>query len=247
MSRNIAVSVCYIAVAVAHSVKINLVIIIVVHEIKGEINAAPKDAQKQVNHISSFIKGKPEITNGLICCVIAVIAIVQYTLKNRGDSGRRRLSDAIRSVDFATLLQLTGLFLVIQGITDIGLIDDAAGAIADFGGSNMFLLYTVIVWGSVIFSAFIDNIPYVATMLPVITGICASLHIEPYLLYFGLLTGATLGGNLTPFGASANIAATGLLRKEGWKVGLRDFARIGIPFTLTAVAAGYVFIWAFWH
>ncbi|MDD6789565.1 MAG: SLC13 family permease, partial [Lachnospira sp.] len=104
-----------------------------------------------------------------------------------------------------------------------------------------------IVWGSVLISAFVDNIPYVATMLPVIAGITGNLGIEPYLLYFGLLSGATLGGNLTPFGASANIAAGGILRKEGYSVSFRDFARIGIPFTLTAVMVGYVFIWAVWH
>ena len=97
-----------------------------------------------------------------------------------------------------------------------------------------------------LFSAFIDNIPYVATMLPVITGITRALGVEPYLLYFGLLTGATLGGNLTPIGASANITATGLLKKEGFSVSFGDFMKIGVPFTLTAVFVGYLFIWIFW-
>ena len=110
----------------------------------------------------------------------------------------------------------------------------------------MFLLYTIIVWGSVAASAFIDNIPYVATMLPVIRGITGALGVEPYLLYFGLLTGATLGGNLTPIGASANITAVGLLKKEGYDVGFPDFMRIGVPYTLTAVMVGYLFIWFVW-
>ena len=115
------------------------------------------------------------------------------------------------------------------------------------GGDNRFLLYTIIVWGSVVISAFVDNIPYVATMLPVVTGVAAALGTTPYLLYFGLLTGATLGGNLTPIGASANITAAGLLRQNGHEVTFRDFARIGVPFTLAAVTAGYLFIWAFWY
>ena len=87
---------------------------------------------------------------------------------------------------------------------------------------------------------------YAATMLPVITGITRALGVEPYLLYFGLLTGATLGGNLTPIGASANITATGLLKKEGFSVSFGDFMKIGVPFTLTAVFVGYLFIWIFW-
>ena len=122
-----------------------------------------------------------------------------------------------------------------------------ASAIASVGGKNMFLLYTIIVWASVAASAFIDNIPYVATMLPVIRSITATLGVEPYLLYFGLLSGATLGGNLTPVGASANITATGLLKKEGYTTSFKDFMRIGVPFTLTAVITGYLFIWIFWH
>lgn len=192
----------------------------------------------------SFNKNKPEITNGVICCVIAVICMVYNMIRTR----RLRTSrHAIKSIDFETLGLLFGLFLVIQGITEVGLIDDIAGVIAKIGGHNLFLLYTIIVWGSVLISAFIDNIPYVATMLPVITGITNALGIEPYLLYFGLLSGATLGGNITPIGASANIAATGMLKKEGYTVSFKEFAKIGLPFTLTAVLVGYLFIWFVWH
>lgn len=135
---------------------------------------------------------------------------------------------------------------MIRGITDVGLIDAAADLIVRAGGSNIFMLYTIIVWGSVLFSAFIDNIPYVATMLPIITGICQLLGIEPYLLYFGLLTGATLGGNITPIGASANITAVGMLKAGGYEVSFGDFMKIGLPFTLAAVLTGYAFIWVFW-
>ena len=95
-------------------------------------------------------------------------------------------------------------------------------------------------------SAFVDNIPYVATMLPVLTLVTESLGIEPYLLYFGLLSGATLGGNMTPIGASANIAAVGLLKKEGYEVSFPTFMRIGVPYTLTAVLVGYLYFWFIW-
>ncbi len=148
--------------------------------------------------------------------------------------------------DYQTVLMLVSIFLVIGGLEQVGVIDDLSGIIASFGKSNLFLLYTVIVWGSVVISAFIDNIPYVATMLPVIRAVSMSLGIEPYLLYFGLLTGATLGGNLTPVGASANIAATGILKKEGYEVSFQSFMKIGVPFTLTAVTVGYLFLWLVW-
>ena len=111
-------------------------------------------------------------------------------------------------------------------------------------------LYLLLVAASVGLSAFIDNIPYVAAMLPVVQGVAALMNggagIEPELFYFGLLTGATLGGNLTPIGASANIAAIGILRKNGETVRTRDFLRIGVPFTLAAVLVGAGSLWLFW-
>lgn len=94
-----------------------------------------------------------------------------------------------------------------------------------------------------VISAFIDNIPYVATMLPVVTALAAGLNIDPTVLYFGLLSGATLGGNITPIGASANITGIGILRKEGYDVKNSDFFRIGIPFTLAAIIPAYVYLW----
>jgi len=83
-------------------------------------------------------------------------------------------------------------------------------------------------------------------MLPVVTGLTESLGLPTPLLYFGLLSGATLGGNLTPIGASANITALGLLRKEGSSVKAKDFMKVSVPFTLTAVIVGYLLIWFVW-
>jgi Na+/H+ antiporter NhaD/arsenite permease-like protein len=193
--------------------------------------------------IASFNKDKPEITNGLICCIAALIAVLLGLLKS---SGTTHAIGALKSIDFETLLLLTGLFVVIEGITEVGLIDDIATVLGGVGGNNIFLLYTIIVWGSVLASAFIDNIPYVATMLPVIRGICSANNLPPMLLFFGLLIGATLGGNLTPIGASANITAAGLLKKNGYPSSFKDFAKIGIPFTLVAVISGYLFTWIVW-
>ena len=194
--------------------------------------------------IASFIPNTPSTINGIICCVIALLCMaVDFRMKKMPEN----LKKAILSIDFETLCILTGLFLVIQGITDVGIIDMVANGIAKVGGKNIFLLYTIIVWGSVLFSAFVDNIPYVATMLPIITGISQLLGMEPYLLYFGLLSGATLGGNITPIGASANITAVGMLKQNGYTVKFTDFMKIGLPFTFVAVMAGYLFIWFTWH
>ena len=192
---------------------------------------------------ASFLPNKPALTNGVICCAYAVLSMVVDLIRSKKSEG---LVHAAKSVDFQTILLLTGLFVVIRGLENIGIIDDMAKFIARLGGGNLFLLYTAIVWISVGVSAFVDNIPYVATMLPVVQGVAASMGIQPYLLYFGLLSGATLGGNLTPVGASANITATAILRREGYETSAKDFARIGVPLTLTAVTVGYLFLWFVW-
>ena len=192
---------------------------------------------------ASFFKDKPDVTNGVICLFLAFLtAGIDFAHTKR----RARIKHALLSMDLDTLILLTCMFLVIEGITQVGLIDELAGLIVKAGSGNLFMLYTIIVWGSVIISAFVDNIPYVATLLPVITGVAAGMGVQPYLLYFGLLCGATLGGNLTPVGASANIAAVGMLRQNGHEVSFKDFMRIGVPFTLTAVLMGYLFIWFVW-
>ena len=193
---------------------------------------------------ASFIPDKPEITNGVICLGCSLVGIVWEYLK---DHDAKRIKKVVKNLDYDTVLLLTGLFMVIGGVTNVGLVDDLAALIVKAGGDNIFVLFTIVVWGSVLISAFIDNIPYVATMLPVLQGVTLSLGIAPYLLYFGLLCGATLGGNITPVGASCNIAGVGMLRKEGYEVSFKDFARIGIPFTLAAVIGAYVFLWVGWR
>ncbi len=190
----------------------------------------------------------PAETNGLICCGMLVIGLV-YTGLRRKDAAA--VLAPLKAIDLETLGLLVGLFLMIGGIKHMGVIDALAGLLADLGGGDLFLLYTVIVVASVIISAFIDNIPYVATMIPVIATLSAQLAAQmgadPAIvatpLYFGLLSGATLGGNMTPIGASANITAIGILRRNGHEVQNGDFFRIGIPFTLAAVIPAYIYIW----
>ncbi len=196
--------------------------------------------------VASFItfpEPVDSLKNGLICMLVFLVTLIRGCL-------RKRNSDAVKLVakemDYQTLAMLCGLFIVVASIREAGVIDAVAAWFSTIGQGSLFGLYTLIVFGSVALSAFIDNIPYVAAMLPVIEVLSGNLGIAPYVLYFGLLTGANMGGHITPFGASANVAGIGILRKDGHAVKNGDFFRIGIPFTLTAVVIGYLFIWVFW-
>ena len=193
--------------------------------------------------VASQFKNRPELTNGLICCGIAVIGILYEALRTKSAG---LVKETLEAVDWKTLVLLAGLFVVIEGINRAGVIDAIAALFVKIGGGSKLRTYVLIVGVSVLLSAFIDNIPSVATMLPVVGGIAAQMGITPYLFAFGLLIGATLGGNITPVGASANIAGIGILQKEGYKVSTGDFVRIGIPFTLIAVLTGALVIWIVW-
>ena len=191
--------------------------------------------------VASFLPFElPAETNGLICTALLIVGLVyNYATKKNLDA----ITGPLKAIDLETLGLLVGLFLMIGGISNMGVIDALAQLLAKLGAGSPFLMYTIIVWASVIISAFIDNIPYVATMIPVIAGIAMEMGIDSTALYFGLLSGATLGGNCTPIGASANIAGIGILRKEGYDVTNGDFFKIGIPFTLSAIVPAYILIW----
>lgn len=189
---------------------------------------------------ASFIENKPDITNGLISCCLFLVGVLYDAIR---DKSVKSIGEHLVNIDLKTLGLLLGLFIMIGGIESAGIINMLASKLAELGSGNLFLLYTLIVWASVLISAFIDNIPYVATMLPIIAGISATLGVDATPLYFGLLSGATLGGNITPIGASANITGLGILRNAGYKPTTKDFCKISIPFTLSAVLPAYILIW----
>lgn len=192
---------------------------------------------------TSFVADKPDVTPGIICVGLMVVGMIYTVIRRKDFSG---VKNTLKEIDFKTLLLLAGIFLIIGGLDSVGIIDDIADILVKASGGNIFALYSLLVWASVLVSAFIDNIPYVATMLPVIAGIATGMGLgagESMVLYLGLLSGATLGGNLTPIGASANITATGILRKEGYEVKTLQYMKISVPFTLIAVLVGYGLVW----
>lgn len=195
--------------------------------------------------MASFIpeEKKPSIINGLICVGVLIIGLIREAVRSRS---LQSLQKTFMEIDYFTLLLLSGIFILVGGITEAGVVDAISKLFVNISGNNVFLMYTLVVWASVLFSAFIDNIPYVATMLPVTSGIASIMGIDPTVLYFGLISGATLGGNLTPIGASANITGLGILKTEGYQVSTKDFMKISVPFTLAAVTSGYILVWLLW-
>jgi len=175
----------------------------------------------------------------LIWCLLVVGAFL-FLLKAKKDT---KIMDLLEHMDWQTGLFLVGIFIVVESLSVTGIVSDIAHGIESIAGGSVFFTFITIVGVSVMLSAFIDNIPYLVIMLPVAESLTAQLHANPFVLFFGLLIGASVGGNITPIGASANIVAMGIVRKQGYKATFFDFVKIGLPFTIAAVAASSLFIW----
>ncbi len=191
--------------------------------------------------VSSFLDKGFSFVAGALCMIAGIIAIVWERFINR-----RSILQGLKSLDWDTTFFLLGVFVLVGGITLTGWIETISEFLSNLVQGNVFLGYTLLVWMAVFISAFVDNVPFLAAMLPVAISLSQRLSVAPQLFLFGLLIGASLGGNITPIGASANIVACGLLKKEGYPVSFKEFAKIGLPFTLAAVTAAYLFVWLIW-
>jgi len=192
--------------------------------------------------LSSFFDTGFSYMAGILCIIAAFISLIWEKFINKNS-----VRELIKNLDWDTSLFLVSIFILVGSLTVTGWIESIAVFLSGLMGRNLFLGYTLIVMLSVLLSAFVDNVPFLAAMLPVAISMSSQLHIHPALFLFGLLIGASLGGNITPIGASANIVACGILKKEGYPVSFGRFLRIGLPFTLAAVFAAYIFIWFIWR
>ncbi|HII71152.1 TPA: TRAP transporter large permease subunit [Candidatus Woesearchaeota archaeon] len=155
----------------------------------------------------------------------------------------RRIVNTVFEQDWYTAFFIVAVFILVESLVQTGVIIDIAKASVSLLGTSVALSFVFIVTLSVILSAFVDNIPYLVTMLPLIQSIGSEWGTTPYVLYFGLLIGASVGGNITPIGASANIAAVGLLKNKGYETSFWEFVKMGLPFTIVAVLVSAGFIW----
>ncbi len=192
--------------------------------------------------LSSFLDTGFSFLAGQLCMVFGVVALIWDKFTNQ-----KSLRAGLKALDWETTFFLIGIFIIVGAISLTGWIEVIANYLAQLVGGNILFGFVSIVTLSVVLSAFIDNVPFLAAMLPVAMIMAAKLAINPALFLFGLLIGASLGGNITPIGASANIVACGLLKKEGYPVKFIDFMKIGIPFTLVAVSAASLFVWFIWR
>jgi Na+/H+ antiporter NhaD/arsenite permease-like protein len=204
----------------------------------------------------SFLSPGINLTAGLLCISGGLASLLWYDWfrKKHGykweNCVNRKTRHVIKAFDIDTLLLLAGIFFMVAALDHYGVMASMGSFLAKLSGNDPLNAYIIIVAGSLLFSAFVDNVPFVTAMIPVTHALATSIGGEQgshLYLSFGLLIGSCLGGNISPVGASANIVAVSLLRKSGFKVSFWQFVRVGLPFTLAAIAFGASFIWFVWH
>ena len=167
---------------------------------------------------------------GLTVSCIGVLAALA-TLLTAG----RRAPGLLRRVDYKTLLFFIGLFVVVSGLEQTGVLELLAGLISRLSGGNAMLVVAIIIWGSAVASAFIDNIPFAATMIPVIRSLSEVQGIHLDTLAWALSMGTDIGGNATPIGASANVVGTSIAAKSGHPISWAKYCKAMAPATAIVV------------
>ena len=192
----------------------------------------------------SFFSTELGYSSGCFVLGLGIIGLLWYKFSQKKNASE--LWTLVKELDWETIFFLIGIFVVVGAISETGLLQDFAVFIEKLIGGNVFLGFILILAFSVLISGFVDNVPYIIVMLPVAQALATNIGVAQEIYMFALLVGSCLGGNLTPFGASANIVAMGILKKEGYPVNFGGFLKISAPFTILTTASAAAVLWLIW-
>lgn len=178
---------------------------------------------------------------GVESCVVALAAASIMLL-----IGRQDIEEIVLGVEWSTILFFTGLFVIVGGMVKCGVISALGNALVSVTGGNVTLLMILILWGSAVFSSVLDNIPFVATMIPLILSMQAD-GMDVTSLWWALSLGACLGGNGTLIGASANVVLSGISAKHGHPITFGHYLKVGFPTMVLSVAISTVYLLVRFH
>lgn len=155
--------------------------------------------------------------------------------------GRSDPHHVLREIEWTTLFFFVGLFITVEAIVHVGIIESVAQAALRLTGGDLTLTSMLLIWMSAIVSGIVDNIPYTATMVPVVQSLGQAMPIEP--LWWSLALGACLGGNLTLVGASANVVAVSIAERSGHPISFVHFMRYGVITTFMSLILASLYVW----
>lgn len=175
---------------------------------------------------------------GLTVAFIGLFIAIVTLLFSWKDAGK-----ILKGVDYKTALFFVGLFVVVGGLEQTGILVTIAEFIEKISGGNLKLMVAIIIWVSAVASAFIDNIPFAATMIPVIKSLAQTTGADLSVLAWALSMGTDIGGSATPIGASANVVGTSVAAREGYPIGWGTYCKANVPATILVLVISTIFIW----
>lgn len=194
--------------------------------------------------VISFLSTELGYGSGCYVLALGIIGLLWYKFIQKKNNNE--VWTLIKELDWETIAFLIGIFVVVGAVSETGLLNDFSLWLAKITNGNKFAAFILILLFSVLISGFVDNVPYIIVMLPVAGNLAQNIGIPKELFMFALLIGSCLGGNLTPFGASANIVAMGILKKEGHPIKFGGFLKISAPFTIITTTIAALVLWLIW-
>lgn len=179
------------------------------------------------------------ITHAMTGLTVAMVGVIAAILTLGANKNPIQL---IQRVDWQTILFFIGLFVTVSGLEQTGVLEKMANGIANITGGDLRVMVIVIIWLSAVSSAFVDNIPFAATMVPIITSLSATMGIELNILAWTLSMGTDIGGSATPIGASANVAGTAIAAREGHTISWGRYCKYSVPASIIVVGVSMVII-----
>lgn len=218
--------------------------------------AEDKQASIMTLHAHEAIKSKSLFYKSVVMTIITAVAFVLHGAVHIEPSvvalgaaaimlilSRAEVEEILMDVEWSTIGFFAGLFVVVGGLAETGVIEMLANALIDATGGDLFLTIIIMVWASALISSFLDNIPLVATLIPIVqTMQAAGLDVMPY--WWAISLGACIGGIGTLIGASANVVLAGISGKYGYPITFMEYTKIGFPLMIlfTAIACGYLVV-----
>lgn len=236
-----------------------LVVIIIYFYIVYRKAIVPKAGEKI--DLSAIPKPSEAITNkkdfALSCVIFAVAVVLLVTHSMTGLTvafigtfiavitlicAGKNTPGLLRKVDYSTLLFFIGLFIVVGGLEQTGILEAIASFIGKISGGNIYVMVAVIIWISAIASAFVDNIPFAATMLPIIKSLAGTNSPMLSALAWTLSIGTDIGGSATPIGASANVVGTSIAAKNGYPISWGKYCKSAAPATIIVITMSMIYV-----
>ncbi len=233
-----------------------IVLLVIMRFLYGTKMKADAEAIESVAHLdeSKAIEDHSLLVKSVVMVVIVVFAFIFHSQIGVDTAtialtcaavmmviGKQDIDDIISEVEWSTILFFTMLFVVVGGMVETGVIGELANVVLNVASGHQIVMMMILLWASALFSSVLDNIPFVATLIPLVTALGESgIDIEP--LWWAISLGACFGGNGTLIGASANVVLSGISNKHGYPITFATYTKVGFPVMIMTVVLSTIFL-----